>query len=213
MIAIRNLLKRGMRVVFEGECVLEATCRYPYTTWEIPAVYSGDMNPVEIASGWDAVVFMDRERFDFRDIDTILEKKMVVICYDKVGWKGSESFVLRFLETGVRAENVSISNIRDVNLKGPLVLNVLTPCPKEWGYDPRYTVKLSRLAVESLVFPIYGVQDGKVYLRNPVEKPRPIRDYISLQERFKDLRDVEEEEEYFRRFYKKIIALSSQGTE
>ncbi len=64
-------------------------------------------------------------------------------------------------------------------------LHILTPCPTGWGYDPRHTVKISRLAVDSCLFPLYEIREGKRYriTYRPSDKV-DLKAFLELQKRF-----------------------------
>jgi pyruvate ferredoxin oxidoreductase beta subunit/2-oxoisovalerate ferredoxin oxidoreductase beta subunit len=49
---------------------------------------------------------------------------------------------------------------------------------------------LTRLAVETGVFPLYEVEDGYRYTLNGPAKTRPVRDYLEVQRRYRDLDDA-----------------------
>lgn len=64
-------------------------------------------------------------------------------------------------------------------------LHILTPCPTGWGYEPRYTVELSRMAVESRLFPLYEIREGQHYriTYRPFDKAG-LELFLQLQQRF-----------------------------
>jgi len=75
-------------------------------------------------------------------------------------------------------------------ITGPKYLHIHTPCPAGWGFDPRYSVKIGRLAVESGLFDLYEIEHSKLQLTGPSKKllgkkRRPVTDYFSTQSRFK----------------------------
>ncbi len=76
------------------------------------------------------------------------------------------------------------------SIKGPKFIQILSPCPPGWYYNSADTIKISRLAVESRVFPLFESRNGKFALFKP-SKNVPIKDYLSLQGRFGHLRDEE----------------------
>ncbi|HHX86560.1 MAG TPA: pyruvate synthase subunit beta, partial [Firmicutes bacterium] len=64
-------------------------------------------------------------------------------------------------------------------------LHLLTPCPTGWGYEPRYTVELSRLAVESCLFPLYEIREGQRYNINYRPSSQTgLETFLQLQQRF-----------------------------
>jgi pyruvate ferredoxin oxidoreductase beta subunit len=74
-----------------------------------------------------------------------------------------------------------------IEVEGPAVIHVLAPCPLGWGSDPSNTVKLARLAVQTRIFPVYEVVEGRYKLNVKVSKPLPIEEYLKLQRRFQHL--------------------------
>ncbi len=78
---------------------------------------------------------------------------------------------------------------RAVATPGPAYVHVLSVCPTGWRSTPDLTVRLGRLAVETGVFPLYEVVNGKYNLTFDVAELRPINDYMKLQGRFRHLSD------------------------
>lgn len=74
-----------------------------------------------------------------------------------------------------------------IEVDGPAVVHVLAPCPLGWGSEPSDTIKLARLAVQTRVFPVYEVIDGRYRLNVKVSKPIPVEEYLKLQRRFQHL--------------------------
>ena len=78
-----------------------------------------------------------------------------------------------------------------LTLQGTKYIHIHTPCPPGWGFDPRYTIKAGRLAVETGYFDLYEVEQGVFRLTGAseklLEKRRlvPVRDYLASQARFK----------------------------
>jgi pyruvate ferredoxin oxidoreductase beta subunit len=77
-------------------------------------------------------------------------------------------------------------------LSGPRYIHVHTPCPPGWSFDTRYTIKVGKLAVESGLFDLYEIENGKLSLTGPSKKllgktRTPVQEYFSSQGRFKSL--------------------------
>lgn len=72
-------------------------------------------------------------------------------------------------------------------VKGLRILTVLIPCIDGWGLAEDGGLKAARYAVESGAFPLYEVRDGTHYTINHESCTRPIRDYLALQRRYRDL--------------------------
>lgn len=71
--------------------------------------------------------------------------------------------------------------------KGMRFIVVLTPCLDGWGVDDREGVKISRLAVQTGVFPLYEVEDGKRYILNHGPRGIPVAAYLTRQGRYSHL--------------------------
>ncbi len=82
---------------------------------------------------------------------------------------------------------------RAKDIKGPKYIHILSPCPPGWGYNPKDTMIIGRLANETGFWPLYEVLDGKFELSNSSKryldssKRKPITDYLKAQKRFKSI--------------------------
>jgi pyruvate ferredoxin oxidoreductase beta subunit len=74
-------------------------------------------------------------------------------------------------------------------INGPAYVHVLSVCPTGWRSPVDLTIRLGRLAVETGIFPLYEVEDGKYKLSLDFPKLRPVTDYLKLQGRFRHLSD------------------------
>lgn len=69
-------------------------------------------------------------------------------------------------------------------IEGPKFIHILSPCPPGWKYSSEKTVELARAAVDSKVFPLYEVERGVYRITRKPHKPRPVSDYLQMQDRF-----------------------------
>jgi pyruvate ferredoxin oxidoreductase beta subunit len=83
---------------------------------------------------------------------------------------------------------------KGLETEGPAFLHVIAPCPRGWRYDMSQGIAISRLAVETCVFPLWEAVDGEYRLSAPSkaialkpERKRPVRDYLKPQGRFRHL--------------------------
>jgi len=76
---------------------------------------------------------------------------------------------------------------RAAGIKGLRFIHLLAPCPTGWRFPSELTVKLSRLAVETRVFPLYEVVDGERYILTKIPNAKPVKEYFRLQGRFSHL--------------------------
>ncbi|HMA68029.1 MAG TPA: thiamine pyrophosphate-dependent enzyme, partial [Desulfosalsimonadaceae bacterium] len=77
-------------------------------------------------------------------------------------------------------------------IEGPKYIHVHTPCPSGWGFNPRHSVKIGRLAVECGLFDLYEIENGRLTLNDPSKrllskKRRPVGEYFEIQSRFRGL--------------------------
>jgi len=70
---------------------------------------------------------------------------------------------------------------------GPAYVHIFSVCPTGWRLPGDLSVRAGRLAVESCVFPLYEVENGKYKLTYEVPKIRPVEDYLKIQGRFRHL--------------------------
>ena len=55
------------------------------------------------------------------------------------------------------------------------------------------SIKIGRLAIETGMFPLYEVENGRYTLSFDLPKLRPVNDYLKLQGRFRHLSDADRE--------------------
>jgi len=70
---------------------------------------------------------------------------------------------------------------------GPTFINVLQPCRLGWAYPPEMTTELGRLAVETCIWPIYEVENGKYKINRKPAAKKPVEEFFKPQGRFKHL--------------------------
>ena len=78
-----------------------------------------------------------------------------------------------------------------MSIEGFRLLHIFSPCPPGHKSTEANSVRISRLAVQTRVFPLYEVENGKTYRLTENPKPLPLDEYLKLQGRFKHL-SVEE---------------------
>ena len=93
------------------------------------------------------------------------------------------------------AQTTFIGNLKDLHEKaeraiytpGPAFLNVMSPCPRGWRYEASDIMKVCKLAVETCVWPLFEVVEGKWILSYEPKQKLPIEEYLRVQGRFKHL--------------------------
>lgn len=76
---------------------------------------------------------------------------------------------------------------RAIYTKGPAFLNVLAPCPRGWRYNTPDLMEVSKLAVETCMWPLYEVIDGKYTVNYKPKNKLPVEEFLKVQGRFKHL--------------------------
>jgi len=94
-------------------------------------------------------------------------------------------------------------------IRGAKFLHVLSPCPAGWKSEPAQSVYLSRLAVQTCIFPLYEIENGEKYTINVWPKEKiPVEEYLRLQGRFAHLKaeDMRRIQENVDREWEKLVA-------
>jgi len=89
---------------------------------------------------------------------------------------------------------------KGARIKGPAYVHILSACPTGWRLPPELAIKVGRLAVETGVFPLYEVENGRYELSIETEKLRPVKDYLKIQGRFRHL-----DEDMIEKIQKRVI--------
>ncbi|MBC7129692.1 pyruvate synthase subunit beta [Candidatus Bathyarchaeota archaeon] len=83
---------------------------------------------------------------------------------------------------------------KGLEVEGPAFLHVFAPCPRGWRSDPSKSIELSKLAVETCIFPLWEAVNGEYQLSPPSkaialtpQKKKPVKEYLQLQGRFRHL--------------------------
>ncbi len=74
-----------------------------------------------------------------------------------------------------------------MGIKGPRFLQVLSPCPLGWAHDSALTVTVSRLAVETGLFPLIELEHGELTGVMRLAEQKPVEEYLRPQGRFRHL--------------------------
>jgi pyruvate ferredoxin oxidoreductase beta subunit len=82
-------------------------------------------------------------------------------------------------------------------IEGTKYIHILTPCPTGWRYDASKTIEIGRLAVQTGIWALYEIENGRFKLNPPSDrltdksKRKPVKEYLSVQERFRHLTEDE----------------------
>jgi len=85
---------------------------------------------------------------------------------------------LRDLEAKVR---------RAMEFRGARYLHIFVPCPLGWGHAAEDTIRISRLAKETGLFPVFEAEHGEVVSVSKIRRRLPVEEYLRPQKRFAHL--------------------------
>jgi pyruvate ferredoxin oxidoreductase beta subunit len=93
------------------------------------------------------------------------------------------------------AQTTFMTNMKDLHekaekaiyMQGPAFLNVLAPCPRGWRYEASRLMEVTKLAVDTCVWPMFEVIGGVWHLSYEPKVKLPVEEYLKVQGRFKHL--------------------------
>jgi pyruvate ferredoxin oxidoreductase beta subunit len=74
-----------------------------------------------------------------------------------------------------------------LSVRGPKFINIIAPCTLGWKFPSEIGLDISRLAVDTCIWPLYEVENGRRKLTHRPREKKPIIEYLKLQDRFKHL--------------------------
>ena len=72
-------------------------------------------------------------------------------------------------------------------ITGAKFVNIYSPCIPGWGIETSQTIKLSKLVVDTCMWPIYEVENGKYKINYKPATKLPVTEFYKTQARFKAL--------------------------
>jgi 2-oxoisovalerate ferredoxin oxidoreductase beta subunit len=98
-------------------------------------------------------------------------------------------------------------------IKGFRFIHALSPCPPGWRINPTLSVEVARLAVDTHMFPLYEIVEGKVHITRK-GKGLPVSEYLRTQGRFQHLtvKEVTEIQRAVDAEWEHLLAKESSGT-
>ena len=99
-----------------------------------------------------------------------------------------------------------------LSIKGVKYLHILAPCPIGWKTESAQTIQIAKAAVASGMWVLYEIENG-VFKKTFAQKTKPVKDYISMQGRFKHLKDadVAKMQEHVDNTWKELENLEKSG--
>jgi pyruvate ferredoxin oxidoreductase beta subunit len=84
-----------------------------------------------------------------------------------------------------------IAKVKKSFEKQPSFVHIHCPCPTGWKSDVSQTVNIARLAVETGMWVLYEIEDGKMKITRRLSDRKPVEEYMKLQGRFRHLKGPE----------------------
>ena len=78
---------------------------------------------------------------------------------------------------------------KGLEVNGPAYLHVYTPCAPGWRIPSEKVIQVSRLGVQTGVFPLYEIENGQFRLTVKLGRRKPVTEYLKMQGRFRHLSD------------------------
>jgi pyruvate ferredoxin oxidoreductase beta subunit len=78
---------------------------------------------------------------------------------------------------------------KGAELKGPAYVHILAPCPTGWRHGSDLTIEIGQLAVQTGIFPLYEIENGRYRLNADPPELKPVEEYLKLQGRYRHLTD------------------------
>lgn len=74
-----------------------------------------------------------------------------------------------------------------IDVKGPAYIHTLCPCPTGWRFPSNLTIEMGKLAVQTGMWILYEVYEGKLTVTTKVSRRKPVKEYLKMQGRFRHL--------------------------
>lgn len=74
-----------------------------------------------------------------------------------------------------------------LTVNGPSYIQVNAPCITGWTFESGTTVEISRLAVETGLWPMLEWENGELKDVKKIRRPKPVEEYLKIQGRYKHL--------------------------
>jgi len=76
---------------------------------------------------------------------------------------------------------------KGMNVRGPKLFTALAACPPGWGFDPKDSIHVEKLAFETGIWPLKEAVKGAVKHTVVPRALRPVREYLATQQRYAHL--------------------------
>ena len=80
---------------------------------------------------------------------------------------------------------------KGLEVKGPAYIQILSPCPTGWRCPTDNAIEVGRLAVQTGMFPLYEVENGKYTINYAPSTLKLVTEYTKTQGRFRHLSEAD----------------------
>ncbi|CEG12649.1 Pyruvate synthase subunit PorB [groundwater metagenome] len=95
----------------------------------------------------------------------------------------------------VYAASTTIYNFRDLEnkvrkalkIKGAKYIQIFASCPTGWRIPEKDAIKITKLAIETGIYKVFEIENGKVNLNYKPAKRKKVEEYLKIQGRFRHL--------------------------
>ncbi len=89
-------------------------------------------------------------------------------------------------------EDLTAKILYGKGLRGFRYMHIHAPCPTGWGFEPKDSIKVARLSVESGLWPLYEILEGRRFrLTYKPKELKPVAEALKIQGRFRHLSEQE----------------------
>lgn len=94
-------------------------------------------------------------------------------------------------------------------IEGPAYVHIFSVCPTGWGSGTEMGIEIGKLAVQTGIFPLFEVENGKYKMNVNPSKRKPVEEYLQPQRRFRHLspEDINLIQEKTDKEYEKLLEL------
>jgi pyruvate ferredoxin oxidoreductase beta subunit len=139
--------------------------------------------------------------------------------HGKLEWKKNMPFIVAAHDEKVYVATANISYLGDLkqkilkalNYNGPSYIQIYTPCIPGWKIAENSAIEVSRLAVQTGIYPLYEIENGILKLSIDI-KSKPLKSYLRMQGRFSHLseKEIEEMQAIVNQKYEKLRELNGK---
>ncbi len=106
-----------------------------------------------------------------------------------------------------------ITKVKKAFEKQPSFVHIHCPCPTGWKFDSSNTINIARKAVETGMWVLYEIEDGRMRITRRAPERVPVKEYLELQGRFKHLKPehVKIIQEYSDSEYNRLEKIEKSG--